>query len=354
MLRTAATYFNGVSSVSQKIELTFDTEKGLFLFGSADLGFNTWPIDEVMFEHNGNVLNVQYGNDPIQHVRVDDADFISDLNNYLKKHKKLGIHQRLSGLSIKVHIAIAAGIIALIVVAYLFVLPWIAEQAVVIIPEEYDTEIGETFFNQYIENSSVDSAKSEALNLFASELKLNNSKALHFTVVESETVNAFALPDGNIVVFTGLINKMKGYEELAGLIGHEVVHINRRHSMKTLCRNLSGYLFISAVLGDVNGITATIGDNINNLQSLSFSRQFERQADFEGLNLMISNNIDPEGMTKLFIRIKEEQEISMPEFLSSHPITDNRISYIKKTIKKKKHVNTLHPQLKELFNKIRE
>lgn len=354
MLNTTATYFNGVSSISQKIELTFDEDLGLFLFIVDGIDQNEWHVNEVTFEHSGSILNVQHGNDPIQHIKLDDPVFIADLNSYLKKNKKLGIHQRLADLSIKVHITIAAGIVGLIVVAYLFVLPWLAEQAVAIIPEEYDSEIGETFFNQYIEDSSVDSAKTEALNLFAKELKLNNSKTLHFTVVESETVNAFALPDGNIIVFTGLINKMKGYDELAGLIGHEVVHINRRHSMKTLCRNLSGYLFISAVLGDVNGITATIGDNINNLQSLSFSRQFERQADLEGLELMISNNIDPQGMTDLFLRIKEEQDISMPEFLSSHPITDNRISYIKKSIRKKKHLQTAHPILKELFLKIKQ
>ena len=76
---------------------------------------------------------------------------------------------------------------------------------------------------------------------------------IKFSVINSETVNAFALPDGNVVVFTGIIDLMDDYDELAGLIGHEVAHVNNRHSMRMMCRNLAGYIFLSAVLSDVNG-----------------------------------------------------------------------------------------------------
>ena len=59
---------------------------------------------------------------------------------------------------------------------------------------------------------------------------------------------------------------MKSYEELVALIGHEATHVNHRHGMKLLCRDLSGYLFVSAILGDANGIMAVITDNVNSLQ----------------------------------------------------------------------------------------
>jgi predicted Zn-dependent protease len=146
---------------------------------------------------------------------------------------------------------------------------------------------------------------------------------------------------------------MKNHDELAGLIAHEVSHVNNRHSMKMLCRNLSGYLFISVVLTDVNGIMAVIGDNVHNLQSLSYSRQFEKQADIEGVELMIENKINPKGMTNLFKRIQKNDVFLLPEFLSSHPITQDRIDYINDLIIEKPHQTLKNQKLENLFNQIK-
>jgi beta-barrel assembly-enhancing protease len=166
-------------------------------------------------------------------------------------------------------------------------------------------------------------------------------------------VNAFSLPDGNIIVFTGIIDVMKDYDELAGLIGHEVSHINNRHSMKMLCRNLSGYLFVSAMLSDVNGIMAIIGDNVHNLQSLSYSRQFERQADEQGTALMVMNGINPKGMTTLFSRLKASEKVTMPAFISSHPITDDRIADINRLYKRTPRSFQYNPVLENLFQQVK-
>ena len=110
---------------------------------------------------------------------------------------------------------------------------------------------------------------------------------------------------------------------------------------------------MSAVLSDVNGIMATIGDNINNLNSLSYSRSFEQQADEEGLDLMLQNNINPKGMTNLFKRLQSENNIDIPQFLSSHPVTENRIDYIQNLIKEKKFKNIENPILKGYFIKLK-
>ncbi len=203
--------------------------------------------------------------------------------------------------------------------------------------------------------NTIDSVKTKKLNEFASHLKFKNSKKLNFTVVNSEIVNAYALPDGNVVVFTGILNSMKSYEELVGLIGHEVAHVNHRHSMKLLCRDLSGYLFVSAIVGDVNGVMAVVADNANNLRSLSFSREFENEADLEGYNFLIENKINPKGMSDLFSRLqKEEMGYSIPEFLSSHPITKDRILKINKMIQKQTITFSENPKLKTIFEELKK
>jgi len=171
-------------------------------------------------------------------------------------------------------------------------------------------------------------------------------------VVDSDIVNAFALPDGNIVIYTGLLNRMENYEELAGLIGHEATHVNQRHSLKMLCKNLAGYIFISTLLNDVNGIMAVIVDNAHNLNILSYSRNYEREADREGTDLMIQNSINPYGMIKLFERLEEDSKLTIPELISSHPITDERIQYIQAHISTKEYEERHNDVLSSLFERL--
>jgi Zn-dependent protease with chaperone function len=352
--KTIGVFYDGNSSVPQEIELSFDKTTSVFHFVSSNNESLNWRLEAVSFEKKPTALYLQHGNDPIQSIIIKDLAFIQRLNEFRKNNGQLGWYHRLLDLGMTSHILLAIIIMVFIGLSYLYVIPWIAEKSVVLIPEYYDDKLGETFLEQNMLFSSVDTAKTKALNSFAKELKLNNTKKLHFKVVNSDIINAFALPDGTIVVFSGIINTMKDYEELMGLIGHETSHVNNRHGMKMLCRNLSGYLFVSAILGDANGIMATIGDNINSLQSLSFSREFERQADSDGFNLLIKNKINPQGMSNLFKRLQDSNFISIPEFLSSHPVTEERISTIDEMIKAKSFRYKENLRLKKLFLEIKK
>ena len=352
---TAAFFYDGKSSLQQEVLLFFDSRKDCIHFVSADGTQNKWPIREILFEQIPTGLQLDFGTDFIQHIKVEDAVFISTINRFRKEKGLISWYQKLINLKASFHWSIAIAIMTLIGLCYFYFIPWVAEKSIVMIPETYDVELGNLAFEQNIWSSNPDSRKTKALNLFANELKLKNTKQLHFVVVDSEIVNAYALPNGTIVVYSGIIDGMKSYSELAGLIGHEVSHINNRDSMKMLCRNLSGYIFISTILGDANGIMAVIGDNANALQSLSFSREFEQQADIDGLRILTENELDPNGMSNLFKRLQDDSfNLSIPEFLSSHPVTKERINYINKEIKAKTYVIKDNPKLKTLFEQIKQ
>lgn len=351
--KTTAVYFDGESSTPQNIELFLDKKKSVFYFETQNAGWINWSIERLDFIYKSDALKLQLKENPAESINIKNADFISRLKTFLHETGNVNWYQKLINLGFKAHTVFALSILFSIGISYVYVLPWIAEKAVILLPESYDSDLGNLVFEQSMMTSTIDSVKTEKLNQFAQQLKLNNTKKLHFTVVDSDIVNAYALPNGNIVVFTGIINKMKSYEELAGLIGHEVAHVNNRHSMKSLCRDLSGYLFVSAVLGDVNGVMAVIGENANNLQSLSFSRDFEHQADLEGYKILINNKINPKGMSDLFSRLQENESFSLPEFLSSHPVTKERINFIRSLLKSKQHQVTENHQFKSLFQKIK-
>lgn len=354
MLATTAIYFDGLSSTPQEVELKFDEDFKVFSFQSSSSIANQWDVKDCIFEYNKNSLAIRYGNEAAQNLKINDTVFVGNVKAFLKKNGHVSWYQRLLDLSLLSHFLIAIGLLGFIITGYFTVIPWVAEKAVVIIPENYDDKLGTTVYEQYVRLSDIDTVKTNAVNKFAKKLRLNNFKNIHFTVVESETVNAFALPDGNVVIYTGIIDLMKDYDELAGLIGHEVAHVNERHSMKMMCKNLSGYLFISAMLGDVNGVMAVIADNANSLQSLSYSRKFEQEADYKGLEILAENNVNPEGMVNLFKRLQSKGDNYVPEFLSSHPVTADRISYIKKAIEAKKYVYLKDNELSDLFNVIKK
>ncbi|WP_136667211.1 M48 family metallopeptidase [Flavobacterium sp. H122] len=355
LFNTKGRFYDGKTSLPQNIEVFFDFKQGKLSF---EIGLKkiTWKNTETKFSKNNNNLICLYGDDPVQQIFISDPDFIKKAYPLLKSHGHQNWYDTLLELGLKAHTLIAFGILTAIILSYFYFIPWLGEKTVAIIPESYDIELGNMVYEQTMVTEEKELEKSKILNEFAKKLQLNNSKKLQFTVVKSETVNAFALPDGNIVVYTGILDKMKNYEELAALLGHEAAHVNHRHSMKSLCRDLSGYFFISAVLGDVNGVMAILGEHANNLQSLSFSRGFEKQSDEEGLKMMFQNQINPNGMIDLFSRLQTEEKetgISVPEFLSSHPVTIDRIKHIKDRIKKSKYTFKEKPELKLLFEKLK-
>ena len=347
--KTKGIFFDGESAIPQEIELIFETEKGILIFETENNQLHSWNLDEVSVQLKSKNMYLEYGNDPIQNIKIGESDFVNRIYDFKKAKGNLSWYHKLMDMGIKAHILFTVFIFAIIGLGYFYAIPWVAEKAVIIIPEDYDSHLGATFFEQNMLFSHVDAEKTKALNLFAKELHLKNTKKLKFAVVDSPIVNAFALPDGNIVVFSGILKTMKNYDELVGLIGHEVAHVNHRHSMKMVCRNLSGYIFVSAILGDANGIMATIGDNVNNLQSLSYSRNFEHEADVEGFEIVALNKINPKGMSNLFRRLQNEEVVTIPEFLSSHPVTTERIKDINELIKTKPFRFEDNLKLKKLF-----
>lgn len=354
MLKANGYYFDGLSSKPHSFDVHFDENVGVFYFEHPIFPSKSIHIDELFVENVGLGINLRNEKNSAHFVKIEDTDFITALNFYLSSNGKLNWYQKLININIKWHISIAFGIMSLIALFYIVVIPWIGEKSVYIIPPSYDDEIGSTFYQEYLKYNAIDSVKTADLNHFAKKLKLKNSKCINITVIESSAINAFALPDGNIIIFTGIIDQMESYDELVGLISHEVVHINERHSMKMLCRNLSSYLFISAVLSDVNGLMAIISDNVHNLNSLSYSRQFERQADIDGLRIMIYNQVNPKGMKKLFTRLKSEADYLLPEFLNSHPLTTERLAYIEDFINSTQYQTKENYELIDIFNNIKK
>ena len=356
MFQIFGKYFDGKSSQPQKVEVFLDSSSDELNFRNANIE-KIWLLREITYENYGNFIEIRQQESSSEFLSVDDNDFKKYLINYLRKQDKLSLYQKLIHLNFAKHLVIAATILAVIVLGYFFAVPFIAEKSVALIPETFDDKLGDSFVGEFILMNKQDTAKTLLLNEFAEEMELNNTKKLHFRVINSSTVNAFALPNGEIVIYTGILEKMDDYTQLAGLIGHEVSHVNNRHSMKMLCKNLAGYIFISALFADVNGIVAVLAENAHGLNTLSYSRSFETEADEQAVYLMAQNHIDAQGVLSLFEIIGEEskyEEYNFFEFAQTHPLTSHRIEKIQQIISSNDFSSHSNSKLKSLFEKMKE
>ncbi|MDY3317449.1 M48 family metallopeptidase [Riemerella anatipestifer] len=346
-------YFDGQSSAYQLVQVVFD-EISLslyFKFGEKDL---VWKSTDLHFERYGNFIEVRNKNYPEALLKIEDKVFTQKFYEAMRLNRRIDLHTRLLGFGFSKLVIIAIGLLGLMALSYFYILPPFAERAAMLLPKEIDNQIGDAFENTFIENQNIDYKKTEYLETFASQLDLGNTKALRFTVVQSEEINAYALPNGSIVVFTGILDHIKTSDELVALLGHEASHVNHRHSTRMLCRNLAGYMLVSLLLSDVNGIMAVLTENAQQLHSLSYSRKFEQEADEQGVQILINNKVNPNGMINLFERIEHEDENTLPNILRTHPLTKDRMDNIRKIISRSRYTVQPDNSLSLIFEKIKQ
>ena len=153
------------------------------------------------------------------------------------------------------------------------------------------------------------------------------------------TINAFALPGGKVIIQTGLIEHAKSWEEVLGVVSHELAHVTRRHHMRGIINNLGLYVIISSLIGDITAISGTIVNMGGDLASLANSRDFETEADETGLDYLIAAGINPQGLVSFFKTLEDETPNKLEgytSFMSTHPATADRIDHLNKIIKDKK------------------
>jgi beta-barrel assembly-enhancing protease len=157
-------------------------------------------------------------------------------------------------------------------------------------------------------------------------------------VSDDKEVNAYALPGGIIVVNSGLIRKAGSAEELAGVLAHEVQHVEHRHTLQQMIHAAGWAAVLAVALGDVSAITAIVVHQLGNLRN---SRKLESEADTEGMKALARAGIPLEGMPSMFKRLQEEEKRlgdDTPSLLASHPATDERIADLQQLAKSLKCV----------------
>ena len=177
----------------------------------------------------------------------------------------------------------------------------------------------------------------------------------HFAIIDEEIPNAFSLPGGYVYVTRGILPLVENEDELAGILGHEIIHSNNRHSIRQMKKAIFPALL--QLPGNIVGIfDSQLGATINaplkapsDLLIATYGRKFENEADNEGVTLAAKAGYEPMALSDVLIRMSDAIEVitgskEQKSYFSDHPYTPDRSERISSTseklvLKKEEHIS---------------
>ena len=202
---------------------------------------------------------------------------------------------------------------------------------------EQDRELGRQVANEIESNPKeypiLDSASHTKAYKYIYDIRnkiLATGKVKHKTefawririINDDKTLNAFCTPGGFIYVYTGIIKYLDNEAQLAGVMGHEMGHADLRHSTRQMTKIYGVQILMNAALGD----SSAIAQITTGLIGLKFSRDHETEADRMSVEYLCATDWPADGAAGFFEKIEASGGVGVPEWLSTHPSPENRIS----------------------------
>jgi len=339
MIITTARLFDGKVAKPQTVTLEL-TSRSLVVKNDAGAQLGSWEIDELRDENASlltDEIRLSVGAEDQSRFIIDDAALIAELRSLCPKLRK----RRANAIGWwKPYVFWGGGAVVSVLLILFFVLPFLASQIAFIIPEEMEKTAGAKAKEFFIEAIAKREKKTpedivctsepgqESLDALIASLRGANTDDIPFTditVLNTKEVNAFALPGGHIVVFSGLLDLVDDPNGISGVLAHELAHSQHRHPMQLLVSNAGMASVLSLVLGDVTGGTFLLALGQSAIGS-SYSRDIEREADETGINMMQSAGYDLAPMILLMeeLRKKDSEQLAILTLLDTHPGHDER------------------------------
>lgn len=185
-----------------------------------------------------------------------------------------------------------------------------------------------------IKNTHVVKSVDSVVTHICSANKIDRSK-LKIHILAKDDINAFALPNGHLIIYSGLILNSDNQEELAGVICHEIAHIELNHVMKKLVKEVGLSVLISMTTGSSGA--EVIKETAKMLSSSAFDRSLEKDADIKAVDYLVNAKLNPEPFAGFLYKLSETEDETTKylTWISTHPDSKDRAEYIVEYIKGK-------------------
>jgi len=203
------------------------------------------------------------------------------------------------------------------------------------IPSKVDHIVGKLFQLKKFETpEKFQLVKQDTQQLLDDLVALLPSTSTIYTIdiIEMDDVNAFAVPGGRVIIFSGLLAEVESENELAMILSHELGHYVHRDHLRALGRGIVFLIITSTFFGTDSGLTDFVGGALSTVD-LKFSRIQEEAADLFALDLLNKKYGHTAGATDFFQRIEEKRELpQFLKFLLTHPLGAQRVDTLNSTI----------------------
>ncbi len=333
-------YFDGHSPIAHQVFIVI-TPTGLSIHGISEqpLLWAYADIRQTQGNYEGEEVRLERKNTHHDLLVIHEAKFLTALHGLAPNDVK-HLHNPRTRTR-RLWLTMAAGVIAipLIWVVYAKGVPALSGPLTTLIPYSWETHLGDALVEEIAPSEArcLDPQLLEKADTLIQAL-VSTVETVPYTfrlaIVDKPILNAMALPGGHIIIFRGLLENTETPEELTGVLAHEIQHVLQRHGMRLLVQNMTIGLIIGALTGDVSGIMTFVLEGAHVLQTLSYSRSAEEEADREGMALLLAAKINPDGMVSFFEYLKEQHGEKnfdpMWRYLSTHPTAGDRVETLRK------------------------
>ena len=216
------------------------------------------------------------------------------------------------------------------------------------VPAEWERKLGDAAFAEVSRGSKriTDAAVQKQLDRLAAPLLAvvpQDRYQFKLHIIEDASLNAFALPGGNVAFHTGLLLAADTPEEILGVLAHELSHVTGQHGVMAIVQSLGLYAIATTFFGDASGLAAVLVEHAPFLLTQKFSRDHEREADEQGFRYLEAAKLNPRGLITFFEKMRREEEklkgqipggeaLDALSFLSTHPATAERMARLEQLL----------------------
>lgn len=208
---------------------------------------------------------------------------------------------------------------------------WLAVAAVMALPLEADVQVGRLAAQATLAGKTQcnNPVLLEAVEALAAPMRTRlpeEMRGFKVHVVDDQTVNAYALPGGELFLLTGFLEQAESSSEVVGVMGHEIGHAVLRHGMRAMTHQLGLVLALTILTGGMDSVTQGLAAQAASMEGLAFSREQESQADVFGVRLATDAGWDPSRVVDFFTRMQQDNAMDVvPAWLTTHPANQDRV-----------------------------
>lgn len=335
MQKTQAEYHDGIRSNSTLVELMLNDDGSICISGKGVS--KICLLKDVSF-------SPRLGNIPRVITLSDNATcHVADnglIDTFLKTHKKGVASSIIHLLESRIVYVLAAVLFTVFFSWGMFVygVPYFSKQMAFNLPIEVDRALGqgtiETLDKIVFTDSELEVEVQHQLESRFDEMKASIEDSQDYKLLfrhgNKIGANAFALPSGIIVVTDELVELSEHDDEVIAVIAHEIGHLAYRHSVRMVLQNSAVAVLVSTITGDPFSTSSLVVALPTLLANANYSREFEHEADNYAYQYLTANEMQQDSFAIILEKItKSESEQGIENYLSSHPVTSERIGRFK-------------------------